>query len=836
MCTLTTEVAVYYFFRYHEVMVNQGLSTARAVQLLQQHGPNQLEQQQGFSPVKLLLSQFLSPLIYILLFAGVLTLVAGEYVDSAIIAITVLVNASLGFFQEFKAQSALQELSKVIAPVAKVDRDGKVTSIGVGEIVPGDVVHLEAGDQVPADGIILDNKDLHINEAILTGESLPVRKKAVHRVEKLSEMVSPQDDLAKHYVYMGTAVLEGKAVVKILATGKATEVGKIAEQLATTDEPDTPLQIRLQKLSRTLAIVVIIAAAIIFAIGMWHQRPLFVMLELAVALAVSAIPEGLLISLTVILSLGMQRILKRKALVRRLVAAETLGSVTTVCTDKTGTLTLGHLRLLATHAKNEKKMREVGLLLTSTSDLLEVAVHQWATKQGNSVPTRIIDEMPFSSEKKYSVKLTETDMVMVGAPEIVMQFLGNVQETHQVHEEFRLLAQKGYRLVGVATRPRREAEQKIFQKNLRGLKWLGFFVFSDPVRTEVKQALHKISRAHVQVKVITGDHALTAQAVMQELGLAVSDEEIMIGKELASLSESDIEHRIRTTKLFARTTPDQKLIIVRLLQKMGEVVAMTGDGVNDAPALKQADIGIVVSSASDVSKSTADIVLLDDNFKTIVSTVEEGRGIYENLRKVVLYLLANASTESLLVLGTLFLNLPLAISAIQVLWVNLVTDSFPSIALTLEPKEKGLLRQYPRKRVGSLFDRSMVGLIAVISLMTGLGSLFVFTQVLPFYSEIHAQTLAFTLVAIMSLLYTFTCRSFIQPFWKVPLFSNPWLLWAIAFGFIMQLLVVYTPFLQKIFHTTALTVWDWGIIGGTSAVLLVVIEMVKFFFAQRLKR
>lgn len=226
MCTLTTEVAVYYFFRYHEVMVNQGLSTARAVQLLQQHGPNQLEQQQGFSPVKLLLSQFLSPLIYILLFAGVLTLVAGEYVDSAIIAITVLVNASLGFFQEFKAQSALQELSKVIAPVAKVERDGKVTPIGVGEIVPGDVVHLEAGDQVPADGIILDNKDLHINEAILTGESLPVRKKAVHRVEKLSEMVSPQDDLAKHYVYMGTAVLEGKAVVKILATGKSNSGGK----------------------------------------------------------------------------------------------------------------------------------------------------------------------------------------------------------------------------------------------------------------------------------------------------------------------------------------------------------------------------------------------------------------------------------------------------------------------------------------------------------------------------------------------------------------------------------------------------------------------------------
>lgn len=813
--------------------MQHGLTHSEAHKRLASHGQNVIDQKEPVSPVRLLIAQFLSPLILILCLATLATALTGDVVDAAVIFLAVLVNTSLGFFQEFKAQNALRALSQVLAPEASVWRDGHIVTVPISQLVPGDVVVIEAGVQVPADGVFIQTKDLVINEAILTGESAPVKKMS-HREPPHDFMANPQDAEAKYYCYMGTTCLNGLGTLLVIRTGRKTEVGKIAKELSETRETDTPLQIKLKDFSKRLTVVVIGLAILVFLLGTVEGQTPLEMLKLAVAIAVSAIPEGLVISLTVILAIGMQRILKRKALVRKLVAAETLGGITMICTDKTGTLTEGVLSVFSAQTKNKSIMSEAAGLLTSPTDPLEVAVREWLAKQESINTPELVDEVPFSAEKKFTLKLTQDRVMMVGAPEVVLKYCEKDGLT-EVEEEMLIYAKKGYRLVGVASREAKKNELKVSAREPGKFEWSGYFVMSDQIRKEVASALQKLQSARIEVKVITGDHALTAQAIMEEIGIKVTPDEIMLGHEFKTLSLSQLTQKIRKAKLFARTTPDQKLVIVKTLQSMGEVIAMTGDGVNDAPALKQADIGVVVSSASDVSKETADIVLLDDNFSTIVASVEEGRGMYENLRKVILYLLANSFAETILVVTSLLFRLPIPITAVQILWVNLATDSLPSMALTIDPKEKNLLKRAPRSPKAELLDKEMKTMIALISGLTGTILSVTYLLLQSHYSHQHLQTIMFTMLGVMSLSYVFSSRTLRNPVWKEGLFHNVLLLAAVGVGFLLQSSVVYVPFFQSVFETVPLGLIDWTLIFGASAILVITIELAKMTLTWREK-
>lgn len=808
-----------------------GLTTAQAKRKLQEVGPNVLERQRSISVFRLLANQFTSPLIMVLVIAAGLSMLLHEVVDAAVISLAVLMNAVLGFVQEFKAQRALEALSKVLHPEVKVIRDGKHASVLVSELVPGDVVYLEAGDQIPADGVFVGAHQVSINEAVLTGESAPVRKKATDT--EYSSAVAPQDPAAVNFGYLGTTCVTGKAEMLVLSTGARTQVGQIAVELSQTKEHLTPLQKKVRNFSYRIGVLVTVLALIVFVLGVSQGWSWQMMYKLSIAIAVSAVPEGLLISLTVILAVGMQRILAKKALVRKLVAAETLGSVTVVCTDKTGTLTEGKLTVSLVSSQHKQQMKQIGMLMNSATDPLEIAVRQWVGAQSPQLkPSSIEDEVVFTAERKSSLKMTSDEVIMIGAPEIVLKHC-TLSEHAEFHPRMLAFAQQGYRLVGVAARVRKKTDRTL-DVNLPGrLKWVGFFVFSDPIRKDVKRVLKRITAAHIDVKVITGDFAETALAVMEELGMKLHSDQVMLGSEFLTLPLSEIKRKIPKVRLFARTTPQQKLQIVRLLQEAGEVVAMTGDGVNDAPALKQADIGIVVSSASDVSKETADLVLLDDNFKTIVAAIEEGRNIFINIRKVVLFLISNSFAETLMLLGALALHLPLPITALQILWVNLATDGLPAMALTVEPKEKGLLKQPPVSTATQLINRPMAVLIGLISSVSALGISLVIYLVLPeSYSLIHKQTVAFTLLAVMSLCVVFSSRKLSEPLWH-GLFENLWLWGAVAVGFALQVLVVYHPLFQKVFETVALNLYDWGVIALASVGLLALIEGVKFLLARR---
>ncbi len=809
-------------------MQDPGLSSAQARQRLLTHGENRFEQQKKFSVVGLFFSQFTSPFISILLIASLISLVLEDVIDAGVIFLAVMINVLLGFVQEYKAANALAALSKVLSPEATVMRDGTTQSIPVSQVVPGDVVILEEGEQVPADGYFIEAREMLVNEAVLTGESRPV-KKIVSKSEQ-KKVPGPQNTEAQFFGYMGTSVVAGKAMMVVLATGHATQVGQIAEKLKDTHKSETPLQSKLKGLSHQLAIIVGSMVLFVFGLGVINQQPFVEMLKLSVAMFVSAIPEGLAISLTAILAVGMQRILKQKALVRKLVAAETLGSVSVICTDKTGTITTGELSVLRMSSKKPVVMRRAAALLSSPNDELEVAVRSWLEQFSVRKPV-LLDEILFSSIRKFSVKLTEEECFLIGAPDVILKHCPT-KGREAIEEEILIHARAGYRIVGVASRTRKSNEKKLKIEDIGKFEWLGYFILSDEIRADVKTTIERLQDAQIQVKVITGDYAETARAVLEQVGLKIHEHEVMLGHEFKSLPLSQFQRKVKQTKLFARTTPDQKLAIIQALQADGEVVAMTGDGVNDAPALKQADIGVVVNTASDVSKEIADMVLLDSNFTTIVAAVEEGRGIFENLRKVMLYLLANTFAETIFIIGAILLGIPLPVTAIQILWVNVVTDGLPNLALTIEPKEPGLLKQPPRSRKTPLIDAEIKFLIALISVVTGMVILSVFLFLQPSYELIHLRTLSFTMLAVMSLLYVFSSRSLRRPLWSSSIGKNPWLLGAVVIGFCLQLLVVYAPPLQEVFETTGLNTFDWGIILAASIGQIVLIETVKMIFMK----
>lgn len=787
-----------------------GLTHDQARQLLEQHGPNILPE--GKKPTKLshFLHQFTSPLIYLLVIAGIVTFLLHDYKDSIVIFAAVLINTCLGYYQEQKAEHALEALRSMTNPVTKVMRDGEVQEISVSELVPGDVVILSQGDKVPADGVLIESVSLGLNEAHLTGESTAVLRDV--------------DGI----VAMGSIVLSGRGVMKVTLTGAQTKMGAIAHELADIDDTSTPLQVRLNRLASSLALVVITLSSGICLAGLLVGMTFKEIFSTSVALAVAAIPEGMTVSLTVILAIGMQRILKKKALVRRLMAAESLGSVTVIATDKTGTLTEGLMRVTHEFINNQNAALSIAVYANNLDDPLEIALWEWAQtkkpdidKMAESVVREA--EVSFSSEHKYMSVTIEKHVYLKGAPEIVLDMC-DVSEQVKAESLKRIndLSDKGLRLIGLA-----------HGKSMTSLTWVGMLAMDDPVRKNITEVMNTCHGAGIRTLMITGDYAGTARAVWsQVLQKELHEITIIDGKELEKISDKGLREHVVITDIFARVSPHQKLRIVKALQQNGEVVALIGDGVNDAPALKEANIGIVVGSASDVAKETADMVLLDSNFRTIISAIEEGRSMYSNIRKVIRYLLSGAFAEIILVMGSIVAGLPVALTAAQILWINIISDSLPAMALSVEPKDKNLLKKRPVDPSQSFIDFEMKWMIGIISGISGILSLFLFMHY--FYAEgiLKAQTVTFTALSLGTLAYVFSIRSMSSPVFSDKKQVNIPLYAAVGVGVILQICALYIGDLQTFLNTTPLLFSDWLMIALFAVLLIVLVEFSKLMFSR----
>ncbi len=872
-----------------------GLSSQEAKQRLNKFGFNELERKKQPPWLKLLFDQFKSPLIYILFFAGLITLILKEWIDAVVIFLAVAVNTILGFIQEFKAEKSLVALRKILIPHATVIRDGKEEEIEVKDIVRGDLVVLKTGEKVPADGLVVEEADLSVNEAILTGESIPVKKLKSHppsaswrsgsklpaeRDRPLDDKTTTQNLNLKeiNQVFMGTVVVGGRGKMLVTQTGMKTKMGQIAGSLKETIDEATPLKEQVGKLSRTLAIVFSLICVIIFFEGILRQRPWLEMLILSTAVAVAAIPEGLVISLTVILTLGMQRVLQRKGLVRKLLAAETLGSVDVICADKTGTLTEGKMKVVKADFTDQNLGRRGVILCNNMINPLEISMAEWALRLRQSADPQDeqidlkslqdksprLDEIPFSSERKFIATLHQEKegnkgskgiIFLSGAPEMVMQItIFDKGKRKKWQEKLEDYTKRGFRVVAFAHKEGSLKELKDYFNKLKTgfkkydgsvnksfsflkLRWLGLLLFEDPPRLEVKPALAACRQAGIEVKVITGDYKNTAVAVLKRVGLVeneIKDDKVMEGWQLEKAPEGQLKEKIEKVILFCRTTPAQKIRIVRALQENGHAVAMMGDGVNDALALKKADIGVVVGSASEVAKETADMVLLDSNFRTLVAAVEEGRGIFENIKKVVLYLLSDSFTEVILISSSLFLGLPTPLLPAQILWVNLVEDGLPGLALAFEPKDEGLMKEKPRPKESRIIDKELRIMIFVIGITTDFLLLAIFLYLLKIDLNLDLiRTVIFAGLAIDSLVYVFSCKTLRRNIWREKIFSNKFLVLSVLIGFILLFAGIYYPFLNTILKTVALPIGWWGLILAKGLITVIGIETVKWLFLQK---
>ncbi len=819
---------------------HSGLSDAEARGLLAKYGPNVLPEKPPPSNFVIFISQLRSPLVYILLVAASITFFLGEYSDTVIICVAVFINTILGYFQEQKAGRALYALKKMLHPQARVIRGGHEIMIEASLVVPGDLIILNQGDKVAADGTLLEANRLFIAEAILTGESVPIAKEVEGKV------------------FMGTVVTAGRGLMKVALTGEETEMGKIALSIQDADE-ETPLAKQLTYFSKQLTILTLVLVAFVFVIGVIDRLPIVELFTTSVALAVAAIPEGLLVALTMVLAVGTQRILHRKGLIRNLVSAETLGGVTTICADKTGTLTEGKMQVVEAVGDGDELSLQA-IIANDRDDPMVMAAWDWGlTRQSFREENdsrfdafrdkyKRVDSVPFTSEGRYFASLNENggkkNMLYVnGAPDYLLKWSNlSSKEKGELTKKIEELSARGMRLVGMARKELPNTKKKIVDGDVKkDLEWVGILAFTDPPREGVKEALAKTAVAGIRTVVITGDYPETAKVIMSQLGIEVVDASVVTGDKLAEMKLPELQKVLSSHKtlLFARTTPDQKLKIVDALKKNGEVVAMTGDGVNDAPALTKADIGIVVGEASDVAKESADLVLLDSSFATIVATVEEGRAIFDNLRKIVLYLMSDAFAEIVVVVGAMLLqaffidDLPLPVTTAQILWINLVSDGFPHLALTVDPKRHNSMLMPPRDPSEKLVAKWMKVLIAAVSIVSGLSGLLMFLFVYFSTDDVTlARSVAFAVIGANTLAYVYSVRTLTDPLWKEGIFDNKWLLLAVTGGLFLLLIPFSLPSLQQFFEVTSLSLYYWGLVFVVAMFVVTFIEFFKFLYRK----
>lgn len=866
-----------------------GLTQEDASERLRVFGTNELIVRRSSSKLTVLFDQFRSFMVIVLLIATLISGILGEVSDAVTIMIIVLANALLGFWQQMKAEKSLASLRELTAPGAHVLRDGQWLEVLASELVPGDVIAISAGDRVPADGRLIDVVTLETEESSLTGESLPV----VKTIRPMAETDMSLGD-RKNVIFMGTMVTRGRGEAVVVETGMTTEMGKIADMIQSSIDPMTPLEHRLDQLGQVLVYVSIAITLIVVIAGVIHGHALYEMFLAGVSLAVAAIPEGLPAIVTIALALGVQRMIKRQAIVRKLPSVETLGCATVICSDKTGTLTQNQMtvkeiyvdhryvtvegdgyeasgrlldgkRVLTGTEPTVARLLEIGLLCnharlnveagrtTVVGDPTEGALLTLARKVGAQTSALPVTEFAFESERKRMTVIVAREQgfeaLVKGAPDLLLLRCthilldGQVQvltEPHRVRLENAItdMARRALRTLGFAIRSIDQWSQntdKIEQK----LTFVGLVGMMDPPRKEVKQAIATCRTAGIRTVMITGDHRLTAEAIARNLGILLPHGRVLVGTDLDQMSDHMLEEQVNDVLVFARVSPLHKLRIVKALQSNGHVVAMTGDGVNDAPAIKAADIGIAMGkTGTDVAKDASSLILADDNFATIVSAIEEGRNIYANIRKFIRYLLSSNVGEIITMFLAMLMGLPLPLLPIQILWVNLVTDGMPAIALGVDTPEKDIMNRPPRSIREGVFAGGLGRKIVVRGLLIGLSTLAVFYVSLKWLSAplIVAQTMAFATLVLAQLIYVFDCRSADHGIWQRNILGNVWLVGAVCSSIALLLVVIYIPSLQMVFHTVRLPLRDWGIVLLAAALPTLTGRPNRLHVRSRIKR
>lgn len=848
------------------------------------HGSNQLNLEKSNGPWLILWHQLISPLMLILMIAGLASLLVGSILDACVILGAVFLNIAIGFFQEKKADDALHKLKEVIKPLALVLRGGRKLTIDSREIVPGDIMILRAGSYVPADGRIIRSYELELNEANLTGESSSVIKSSV----ELDVATTLADRL--NMVYAGSAIVAGSGLAIVTAIGHKTELGKISLLVSEAKNTQTPLQKRLGTLSRFLAFMMIGVAVLVVLIGLWQERPFWEMFIVGISLAVAAIPEGLGVAVTVVLVTGMQQILQRKALVRKLLAAETLGTTTVICSDKTGTMTTGEMRVKSIwvnglwqeikHLSPNQALSQEALNVLLLGSVLcnkasienpEADPKDWRAI-GSSTETALLlaalslgfdpeklksdyhklAEKSFNSSDKFmaSLYLFQKKFILFekGAPEIVLEkcsFINKGKGLEKLSATDRSLAlseaarftEKGLRLIALAWRNDVSApadSSKPDWKNLdKDLCFVGFVALSDPLRIDAKETFDLCRLAGLRVLLITGDHPLTALNIAKEVGLE-NNQQVMTGLELDNISDEELRSIVKKYSVYARVSPKHKLRIVSALQANDEVVAMVGDGLNDSPALKKSDIGVCLGSGTEIAKETADLVLLKNNLNVVVEAIGQGRVIFSNIRRIVVYLLSDCFSEVILIAGSVILGMPLALLPAQILWINIINDGLPGFAPAFEKERYKKTSSLPISRREPILNLQANAIVYGLGIFRDLILLLLFVNLYYQGNDIvYLRTLFFVIFGLKSLFSLFALRSLKEVFWKIPLSNNKYLIMSFFASLLLLILAVYWSPLQILLQTMALGVESWLIAILIAVINLFLIEVVKKIFAPR---
>lgn len=877
--------------------LEKGISSELAKERLKTYGYNELTGKSGPTIWQMLLSQFQDFLVLILIGASLVSALIGEVTDSLVIILIVILNAVLGVVQEFRANKALEALKKMAAPEAKVIRDGKITEIPARELVPGDLVILEAGNYVPADLRLVESVNLKIEEASLTGESVPVEKNA----EIVFNEDVPLGDRSNS-AFMSTVVTYGRGKGIVVGTGMNTEIGLIAEMLESYEEEITPLQKKLAELGKILGIASLAICGVVFLLGLIRGVPVLEIFMTAVSLAVAAIPEGLPAIVTIVLALGMQRMVKRHSIIKKLHAVETLGSTTVICSDKTGTLTQNEmtarkifvngkfysisgegyrpegeftldgekvdpladpdLKMLFTIGAlcNDAKLEESGtdgdktcrIIGDPTEGCLVVGAAKASIclEELNKTKPRL-QEIPFDSERKRMTTFHPHKdgyiACIKGAPDVMLNLSNRIlkdgqilnltdDDRKQILEANHSMASQALRVLAFAFKLENEIPKDPKPEEVeKDMIFVGLVGMIDPARPEAKEAIQICKDAGIRPVMITGDYKDTAEAIARDLGMMDEDSKVVTGAELDAMSDEELVSIADEVSVYARVSPIHKLRIVEAIKQNNHIVAMTGDGVNDAPALKKADIGIAMGiTGTDVAKETAEMILTDDNFASIVAAVEEGRVIYSNIRKFIFFLLSCNIAEILIIFVAMLVGLPIPLKPIQLLWLNLLTDAFPALALGMEAKEPDIMKKPPRNPDEPIMDSRMKVQIAVQSIFMTVAVLGVFVFALNRTSNLQvAQTYAFATLIFSELLRAYTSRSETLSVFKLGIFSNKYMLGGTLISFLLLLVVIYVPALREIFDTVKLSIYDWDVIVLFGLIPFVAAEVSKIFLRRQ---
>ncbi len=813
----------------------EGLDDATVQQKLAEHGKNELKAKKKKSPLVIFLRQFLDVMILVLIVAAIVSSFIGEFSDTIVIIVIILLNAVIGFVQEYRAEKAMDALKKMAAPSSHVIRNGKEVELPSIELVPGDIILLQEGNSVPADIRLSESESIKINEASLTGESNAVDK----ITDTLEDNDLPLGDRV-NMAYKGTQIISGHGKGIVVATGMKTELGKIAGMLEEA-ESTTPLQKRLAQFSRKLTIIIIILCIALFLIGYLRGEEVNRMLLTAISLGVAAIPEALPAVVTISLALGARRMMKRQVLIRKLYAVETLGSVTYICTDKTGTLTKNEMAVQEIWVDDENNKEELLLAMSLnhttkeaegelTGDPTETAMVKYAKEQENY---KQVKEIPFDSNRKAMTTIHERDgkywVITKGAAEVIARMNKETTLKETIKKQEERMAQEGMRIIGFAGKEIDKLPGEISPENIeKDLEFIGLVGLIDPPREEAKQAIAECKAAGIVPVMITGDHPLTAASIAKQIGIIDSDDQkVITGKEMEGRDKEKLKQEIEQIRVYARVSPEQKLKIVEALQERNQFVSMTGDGVNDAPALKKANIGVAMGiTGTDVTKEAAHMILLDDNFATIIKAVKEGRRIYDNIRKFIKYILTGNTAEIWTIFLAPLIGLPIPLLPVHILWVNLVTDGLPALALAAEASEKDTMTRPPRHPDESIFAKGLG--IHVLWVGIFIGVLTIATQWFAIKaSDTHWQTMVFTVLCFCQLWHVMAIRSETRSLFKLGLLSNKSLLFAVLGTVLLQLAVIYIPFLNTFFHTQPLTFTELLIVIAVSALVFVVVEIEK---------